>query len=230
MALVSEKSMTLQEEGAAWSSGNIPSGPLIIGVAGGTGSGKTTVSQHLVETIGSDQVALLQHDSYYKDQSYLSLQDRDKVNYDHPDALDNALLYRHLQDLKAGRPVEVPVYDFKIDARLQETIRVESRPVIVVEGILIFADEQLRQIMNLKIFVDTDADLRFIRRLRRDITERGRSVESVIDQYLHTVRLMHLEFVEPTKRYADLIIPDGGYEVPALLNKVFHLVQLMKRI
>lgn len=220
--------MKLQEERLAWASGNKPAGPLIIGVAGGTGSGKTTVSRHLVETIGPENVSLLQHDSYYKDQSEVALQDRDKINYDHPDALDNELLFRHLQDLKAGRPIEVPVYDFKIDSRTSETIRVESRPVIVVEGILIYADANLRNIMNLKIFVDTDADLRFIRRLRRDINERGRSVDSVIDQYLHTVRLMHLQFVEPTRRYADLIIPDGGYEVPALLNKVFHLVQLMK--
>jgi uridine kinase len=221
--------MTAQDDGAAWSLGIVPAGPLIIGVAGGTGSGKTTVSQHIVDNIGADQVTLLHHDSYYKDQTYLSPRERATVNYDHPDSLDNALLYQHLQDLKAGRPVEVPCYDFKIDSRRPETIRVEPKPVIVVEGILIFSDENLRRIMNLKIFVDTDADIRFIRRLRRDVAERGRTVESVIDQYLNTVRLMHLEFVEPAKRYADLIIPEGGYEVPALLNKVFHLVKLMKR-
>jgi uridine kinase len=227
----SEKNqMTAQHEGVGWGAEGSPAGPLLIGVAGGTGSGKTTVSRYIADNIGPEQVALLQHDSYYKDLNYLSPQARASLNYDHPDSLDNALLYRHLQELKAGRPVEVPCYDFKTDSRLRETIRVEPRPVIVVEGILIFADENLRRIINLKIFVDTDADIRFIRRLRRDVADRGRTVESVIDQYLTTVRPMHLEFVEPTKRYADLIIPEGGYEVPALLKKVFHLVQLMKQV
>jgi len=220
--------MTAQDTAAAWSLEGVPDGPLIIGVAGGSGSGKTTVAQHIVDNIGPEQVALLEHDSYYKDQSNLTPQERLSVNYDHPDSLDNALLIRHLQDLKAGRAVEVPTYDFKLYSRTAETIRVEPKPVIVVEGILIYTDPRLRRLMNLKIFVDTDADLRFIRRLQRDIVQRGRTVESVVEQYLQTVRLMHLEFVEPSKRYADLIIPEGGYEVPALLNKVFHLVRLMK--
>ncbi|OJV99898.1 MAG: uridine kinase [Chloroflexi bacterium 54-19] len=219
--------MTAQDTGAAWSLKGVPEGPLIIGVAGGSGSGKTTVAQHIVDNIGPEQVALLEHDSYYKDQSNLSPQERLSVNYDHPDSLDNALLVRHLQELKAGRAVEVPTYDFKLYSRTPETIRVEPKPVIVVEGILIYVDPRLRKLMNLKIFVDTDADLRFIRRLQRDIVQRGRTVESVVEQYLQTVRLMHLEFVEPSKRYADLIIPEGGYEVPALLNKVFRLVRLM---
>ncbi len=204
--------------------------PLVIGVAGGTGSGKTTVAQHIVQNIGADRVALLQHDSYYKDQSHLHPEERARVNYDHPDALDNLLLYRHLQELGANCPVEMPVYDFKTHSRSQETLTVAPRSVILVEGILIFADQQLRQLMGLKIFVDTDADIRFIRRLRRDVAVRGRSVESVVEQYLTTVRLMHMEFVEPSKRFADLIIPEGGYEVPALLNKVFQLVQLMGRV
>lgn len=204
--------------------------PLIIGVAGGTGSGKTTVSRYLVQNIGPERVVLLQHDFYYKDQGHLSPTQRALVNYDHPEALDNELLCQHLEELAAGRPVAVPIYDFKTYLRSPKTSRVEPRPVIVVEGILIFADEKLRQQMGLKIFVDTDADLRLIRRLRRDVAERGRSVESVIEQYLDTVRLMHLEFVEPTKRYADIIIPEGGYEVPSLLNKVFHLVQMMGRV
>ena len=203
--------------------------PLIIGVAGGTGSGKTTISRHIVQNIGLEQAALLSHDSYYKDQSHLEPSQRALVNYDHPDSLDNDLLYAHLCALVAGQPVETPIYDFKVHSRSSATIRVEPRPVIVVEGILIFLEERLRNTMGLKIFVDTDADLRFIRRLGRDIAERGRSVDSVIEQYLTTVRLMHLEFVEPTKRYADLIIPEGGFEVAALLNKVFHLVQMMGR-
>ncbi len=204
--------------------------PLVIGIAGGTGSGKTTVTRHIVQNVGPGQVAMLQHDAYYKDQSHLDLAARTRVNYDHPDSLDNDLLFEQLQSLQRGRTVAAPIYDFKTHSRSPETVIVESRPVIIVEGILIFLDERLRQMMSLKIFVDTDADLRFIRRLRRDVAERGRSVESVIEQYLTTVRLMHLEFVEPTKRYADLILPEGGYEVPGLLNKVFHLVQLMGRV
>ncbi|HEX2910349.1 MAG TPA: uridine kinase [Chloroflexia bacterium] len=204
--------------------------PLIIGIAGGTGSGKTTVSRHIVANVGAEQVALLQQDSYYKDRSYLSLEERAQLNYDHPDELDNDLLAEHLTALSNWQAIDEPVYDFKTYSRSPQTIRIEPRPVIIVEGILIFADEKLRDKMGLKIFVDTDADIRFIRRLRRDVADRGRTVESVIDQYLSTVRLMHLEFVEPNKRYADLIIPEGGFEVPSLLNKVFHLVQLMGRV
>ncbi len=205
------------------------SGPLIIGVAGGTGSGKTTVSNHIVNNIGPERVALLQHDWYYKDQSQLDPAARALVNYDHPDSLDNDLLYQQVQELAAGQPIEVPIYDFKTYLRSPHTLLVEPRPVILIEGILTFIDPRLREMMGIKIFVDTDADLRLIRRLRRDINERGRSVEAVIEQYLTTVRLMHLEFVEPTKRYADLIIPEGGYEVPTLLSRVFHLVRLMSR-
>lgn len=204
--------------------------PLIIGVAGGSGSGKTTVSRHIAKKLGPERVALLQQDSYYKDQPNLDPAKRSRINFDHPDSLDNDLLLEQLQTLSAGRAVEVPVYDFKTDSRSAQTIRVEPRPVIVVEGILIFVDPRLRAMMGLKIFVDTDADLRFIRRLRRDIAERGRSVESVVEQYLSTVRLMHQEFVEPTKRYADLIIPVGGYEVPAMLNKMFSVIRLMSDV
>ena len=204
-------------------------GTLVIGLAGGTGSGKTTVARHIVDHLGPARVALISHDSYYKDQSYRPFAERVQVNYDHPDSLDNDLLYQHMCTLLAGQAVETPIYDFKIHGRSSQTVRVEPRPVIVVEGILTFVEERMRQLMNLKIFVDTDADLRFIRRLTRDVAERGRSVDSVVEQYLNTVRLMHLEFVEPTKRYADLIIPEGGFEVPALLNKVFRLVQYMSR-
>ncbi len=204
-------------------------GPLIIGVAGGTGSGKTTLAHHIVKSVGTGRVALVQHDSYYKDQSHFSPEERARVNYDHPDSLDNDLLYRHLCDLNAGRAIEMPCYDFKTHSRSPETIHVPPYPVIVVEGILVFYDEPIRRMMGLKIFVDTDADLRFIRRLQRDVAERGRSVDSVIEQYLTTVRLMHQEFVEPTKRFADLIIPEGGYNMSVLLDRLVTLLREFDR-
>jgi uridine kinase len=209
--------------------GNDSGKPLIIGVAGGTGSGKTTVAQHIVNNIGENRAALIQYDSYYKDQSERPPEERARINYDHPDALDNDLLYYHLQELSAGRPIDMPCYDFKIDNRTSQTIRVLPYPVIVVEGILAFYDERIRSMMGLKIFVDTDADLRFIRRLRRDVAERGRSVDSVIDRYLSTVRLMHLEFIEPTKRFADLIIPEGGFNMPMLLDRLVRLLREFDR-
>ncbi len=190
--------------------------PLIIGVAGGTGSGKTTVAQAILDRVGRDKIAYIQHDSYYKDQSHLPPEERAKVNYDHPDALETELLIKHLKELQAGRAVEVPVYDFTTHTRTNKTRRVEPKQVILVEGILIFADEALRRMFDIKIYVDTDADIRFIRRLKRDIIERGRTMESVIEQYLATVRPMHLEFVEPSKRYADIIIPEGGFNPVAL--------------
>lgn len=204
--------------------------PLIIGVAGGSGSGKSTVARHMVENLGSENVTYVEHDSYYKDQSHNPMELRAQVNYDHPDSLDNDLLFEHLQMLASGQAVELPLYDFKTYVRLPETRLAAPRQVILVEGILIFTDVRIRNMMNLKIFVDTDADIRFIRRLRRDVAVRGRTMESVIDQYLNTVRLMHLEFVEPTKRFADLIIPEGGYEVPELLQKVYRLAQLMGQV
>jgi uridine kinase len=224
--------MIRNEDLQAANTGNAakPLQPLVIGVAGGTGSGKSTVARHLAQNIGGARVAYIQHDNYYKDQGHLAPEARAQVNYDHPDSLDNDLLYHHIQELVAGRPADVPIYDFKTHRRTTETLLVEPRPVVLVEGILIFQDERLRNMMDLKIFVDTDADLRLIRRLRRDVAERGRTFESVIDQYLNTVRLMHLEFVEPTKRYADLIIPEGGYEIPALLNKVYYLVRMTGRL
>ncbi len=204
-------------------------GPLIIGVSGGTGSGKTTVAQHIVDNIGGDRVALIQHDSYYKDQSYLTPEERARVNYDHPDSLDNDLLFKHLVELSQGRPVDSPCYDFRTHSRSVYTVRVLPYPVLVVEGILTFYEERIRNIMGLKIFVDTDPDIRFIRRLKRDVAERGRSVDSVIEQYLSTVRLMHLEFVEPTKRYADLIVPEGGYNMPLLLERLVILLREFDR-
>jgi uridine kinase len=190
--------------------------PIIIGVAGGTGSGKTTVSQAILDRVGRDKIAYIQHDFYYKDRSHLPPEERLKINFDHPDALETGLLVQHLKELRAGHPVEVPVYDFTTHARTSQRQWVEPRLVILVEGILIFADNALRDMMDVKIYVDTDADIRFIRRLERDITERGRSMRSVIDQYLATVRPMHLEFVEPSKRYADVIIPEGGFNPVAL--------------
>jgi len=189
---------------------------VVIGVAGGTGSGKTTVADEIVARIGAGRIAFLQHDSYYRD---LAGHDRDFMlhhNFDHPDALESQLLAEHVRDLKEHRAIEVPVYDFTRHVRTGATRRVEPRGVVLVEGILIFADPPLRELFDIKIFVDTDADLRFIRRLRRDLVERGRSVDSVIGQYLETVRPMHLEFVEPSKRWADLIIPEGGFNSVAL--------------
>jgi len=200
--------------------------PIIIGVAGGTGSGKTTVSQAILERVGRDRIAYIQHDSYYKDQSHLPPEERAKINFDHPDALETGLLVQHLKQLRAGHPVEVPVYDFTTHTRTSQTRRVEPRRVILVEGILIFADDALRDMMDVKIYVDTDADIRFIRRLERDITERGRTMRSVIDQYLATVRPMHLEFVEPSKRYADVIIPEGGFN-PVALDMVVARIEAM---
>ncbi len=187
-----------------------------IGVAGGTGSGKTTVANAIVQRIGAERIAYLQHDSYYFDLKGHSQEELLHHNFDHPDALESQLLAHHLRELKAGRAVEVPIYDFTRHVRTNQTRRVEPRGVILVEGILIFCEPALRELFDIKIFVDTDADLRFVRRLRRDITERGRSVESVIHQYMETVRPMHLEFVEPSKRWADLIIPEGGFNSVAL--------------
>ena len=181
---------------------------MIIGICGGTGSGKTTVAEKILDAVAG-RVTYLQHDSYYRDHSHLTPDERSQVNYDHPDSLETSLMIEHVRELKAGRAVACPSYDFTTHSRRAETTRLEPRPAIVVEGILIFENAELRSLMDLKVFVDTDADLRFIRRLRRDIVERGRTPHSVIDQYLTTVRPMHLEFVEPSKRYADIIIPEG---------------------
>ena len=188
---------------------NAPNKSFVIGVAGGTGSGKTTVSQRIRETVGHEHIAYIQHDSYYHDSSHLSIAERAQKNYDHPDGLDTPLLVNHLIQLRANEAIEVPVYDFAKHARSTETITVQPARIILVEGILIFSDKELREQMDMRIFVDTDADLRFIRRLQRDIAERGRTLESVIEQYMSTVRPMHLEFVEPSKRYADIIVPEG---------------------
>jgi uridine kinase len=190
--------------------------PVVIGVAGGTGSGKTTVAHEVLKRAGTEQISLIQHDAYYKDLSNLPEAQRAMFNFDHPDALDNELLIAHLYELKAGHPIDMPVYDFTTHTRTGQTKRVEPHRVILVEGILILADESLRRLMEVKIYVDTDADIRFIRRLQRDIAERGRTMDSVIHQYLATVRPMHLEFVETSKRYADIIIPEGGFNEVAI--------------
>lgn len=197
--------------------------PVIIGVAGGSCSGKTTVVREIIRNIGRRQVTVIHHDSYYRDVSDLSFDERARINYDHPNSLETPLLVAHLNMLRAGETVDVPVYDFAQHNRSADTEPAEPRKVIIVDGLLILWDAELRRMMDIKVFVDTDADLRFIRRLKRDIQERGRSAESVIDQYTATVRPMHLEFVEPSKRYADVIIPDGGYNlvgVDMLLTKI----------
>jgi uridine kinase len=184
---------------------------MIIGISGGTGSGKTTVAQKIIASVGIENVVYLQQDAYYRNLGDMPLDLKHRVNFDHPDAFDTALLVNHLQALRASEAIEQPVYDYATHSRRQETTHLEPKPVIILEGILVFVNPQLRGLMDLKIFVDTDADIRFIRRLDRDVHERGRSVESIISQYQTTVRPMHLQFVEPSKRYADIIIPEGGH-------------------
>ncbi|MFS0561805.1 uridine kinase [Terribacillus sp. 179-K 1B1 HS] len=184
--------------------------PIIIGVAGGSGSGKTSVTRSIYKRFTDKTILVIEQDSYYKDQSHLPFEKRLNTNYDHPFAFDNELLMQHLQALGEQKPIEKPIYDYKIHTRSEETIPVEPKDVIILEGILILEDERLRDMMDIKVFVDTDADLRIIRRLLRDIKERGRTIDSVIEQYVNVVRPMHLQFIEPTKRYADIIIPEGG--------------------
>jgi uridine kinase len=184
--------------------------PVIIGVAGGTGSGKTTVVREIVSRLGREDVAVVQHDSYYRDRSGISPEERARINYDHPDALETPLLVEHIRALQAERSIDVPVYDFSTHTRTREVVRLTPRKVVIVEGILVLAEPNLRDLMAMRVFVDTDADIRMIRRLRRDMRDRGRTLESVVEQYLGTVRPMHLEFVEPSKRHAHVIIPEGG--------------------
>jgi uridine kinase len=190
--------------------------PIVIGVAGGSGSGKTTVVRRIVESLGPDQVTVLDHDRYYRDRNDLRLEERAALNYDHPDALETDLMVKHVHELKAGRAVDVPLYDFTRYARLATTETAPPRRAIIVEGILVFVDAALRALMDIKVFVDTDDDTRFIRRLRRDVADRGRTMDSVIDQYQSTVKPMHLDFVQPSKRYADIILPQGGHNAVAI--------------
>jgi len=202
--------------------------PFLIGIAGGTGSGKTTVATAIVKRVGEERIAILSHDSYYRDFVDLPKHLLERQNFDHPDSLESELLARHLKALKQGMVVETPIYDFKVHRRAAETRRVEPRKVILVDGILIYAEPELRTLFDVKIYVDTDADIRFIRRLKRDIAERGRSLESVVAQYESTVRPMHLEFVEPSKRYADLIVPEGGENMVALDFLFARLRELLR--
>jgi len=190
--------------------------PIVIGIAGGSSSGKTTVANAILKRVGEKRIAYLPHDAYYRDLSHLPFEERTKVNFDHPDSLESELLISHINQLKKRQAIDLPVYDFSNYVRTGQTIRVEPQSVIIVEGILIFAEPQLRQLFDVKLYVDTDPDLRFIRRLKRDIAERGRNMEGVIQQYLDTVRPMHLEFVESSKRYADIIIPEGGLNEVAM--------------
>lgn len=199
---------------------------IVFGVAGGTGSGKTTVARRILQAVGVEQVAHLPHDAYYRDLQDLSLEERGRVNFDHPDSLETELLIEHIQTLLAARPVELPVYDFSRHGRTAETITINPSPFILVEGILIFTNRELRELMDIKVYVDVDADVRFIRRLSRDVEERGRSLDSVVKQYLETVRPMHLQFVEPSKRYADVIIPGGGMNQIAINMVVSQLREL----
>jgi uridine kinase len=201
--------------------------PILIGIAGGTGSGKSTVAKAIFESLPEKNIAILQQDAYYKDQSNLSFEERVKTNYDHPLAFDNELLIQHLKALLDGNSIEQPQYDFSLHNRMKETIPIESRDIIILEGIMILEDRRLRELMDIKIFVDTDADVRIIRRIIRDIEERGRTLDAVIKQYLTTVKPAHDQFIEPMKKYADLIIPEGGYNkvaIDIMVSKVRQVI------
>ncbi|HUO85224.1 MAG TPA: uridine kinase [Thermoanaerobaculia bacterium] len=207
--------------------------PVIIGIAGGTGSGKTTVANAIYERVGADRIEWISHDSYYRDFAHLSPEERSHLNFDHPDSLETEFLIRHLDELTSGRSIAVPIYDFTNHRRKPETTEAFPRPVIILEGILVLADRTLRDRIDIKLFVDTPPDIRFVRRLMRDTMSRGRSLESVVEQYLTTVRPMHEEFVEPSKRHADLIIPEGGENrvaIDAIISRVEALVSGGNRV
>lgn len=202
--------------------------PVIIGLAGGSGSGKSTILRRLLEELGPERVSVLEHDAYYKDLADFSFEDRLRVNYDHPDSLETPLLVEHIEELLAGRAVEKPIYDFTNHTRSPQTQRIEPTPIIIVEGILVLAESELTKRMDIRLFVDTDDDIRLIRRIRRDMVERGRSLKSILSQYESTVRPMHIEFVEPSKRQADVIIPRGGHNAVAfelVLARIQYLSQ-----
>ncbi len=203
--------------------------PLVVGVAGGSGSGKTTVVRRMLEGLEPTSASLLHHDSYYRDNPQLTLEQRAAINYDHPDSLETPLMAEHLRTLLAGQPVEVPQYDFTVHRRMTETRRVDPRPLIIIDGILVLAEPELRDLMDIRVFVDTDSDIRFIRRLGRDTRKRGRTVESVVRQYQQTVRPMHLEFVAPSRRHAHIIVPEGGKNDVAIEMLVARLRYLVAR-
>lgn len=203
--------------------------PILIGITGGTGSGKSTIAKEIFNQFNEDCIAMIEQDSYYKDQNNLSMEERVKTNYDHPKAFDNDLLVSHLEELLNGKSVEKPIYDFALHTRIEDTVVVEPKEIIIVEGILVLEDSRIRELLDIKIYVDTDADVRIIRRLVRDINERGRTVDSVINQYLSVVRPMHLQFTEPTKRHADLIIPEGGQNKVAIDIMVAKIKQILQK-
>lgn len=206
--------------------------PVLIGLCGGSGSGKSTVTEQLYANTGSERCTVIRQDNYYKDQSHLSFEDRQKTNYDHPFAFDNDLFIEHLELLREGKSVDMPEYDFSVHNRKKETIRLEPKDIILIEGILLFSEPRILELLDMRIFVDTDSDVRILRRIKRDMKERARSLDSVIDQYMATVRPAHLQFVEPSKRYADIIVPEGGYNKVALdliQTKVDHILNSRKK-
>lgn len=201
--------------------------PILIGITGGTGSGKSTIAKAIFESLPEKNIAIIEQDSYYKNQSHLPMEERIHTNYDHPLAFDTELLLKHLNELLDYKSIEKPIYDFEKHTRKKKTVRVEPKDIIILEGIMILEDRNLRNLMDIKIFVDTDADVRIVRRITRDINERGRTLESVIEQYLNTVRPAHLQFIEPSKRYADIIIPEGGYNkvaIDIMVSKVRSII------
>lgn len=206
--------------------------PVLIGLCGGSGSGKSTVTEQLYANTGSERCTVIRQDNYYKDQSHLSFEDRQKTNYDHPFAFDNDLFIEHLKLLREGKSVDMPEYDFSVHNRKKETIRLQPKDIILIEGILLFSEPRILELLDMRVFVDTDSDVRILRRIKRDMKERARSLDSVIDQYMATVRPAHLQFVEPSKRYADIIVPEGGYNKVALdliQTKVDHILNSRKK-
>lgn len=206
--------------------------PILIGLCGGSGSGKSTVTEQLYAKTGSERCTVIRQDNYYKDQSHLSLEDCQKTNYDHPFAFDNDLFIEHLKMLREGKAIDMPEYDFSVHNRKKESVRLEPKDIILIEGILLFSEPRILDLLDMRIFVDTDSDVRILRRIKRDMKERARSLDSVIDQYMATVRPAHLQFVEPSKRYADIIVPEGGYNkvaVDLIQTKVDHILEGRKK-